>query len=789
MNEHIITFAVMSVFTMVWISGAVSSAAEFSVVKDGKPAASIVLPEKENLKAKAAAAELQTYIEKISGAKLPLVESGSLPTGNLILVGRSSLVDKLGIKVPDELTNERREEGFIIHCRKDRLVLAGNDQGPYRGTEYAVYEFLNRLGVRWFMPGEYGEIVPKSSSISFSETDISEKPDFVLRNWWCIGVNKQESVVEEEKLWKLRNKMNPDMTVFKMPNDSSARDILPASIYFKTKPELFAMNPDGTRNPNMPNLSNPETVKVSAEIIKDYFRKNPNANSHGFAPDDGLPRDYDPQTLKLNQGFWYSAGRPGVAAEASTSEEWIRFVNNVTDEVHKEFPNVLISTNGYANRDMPPQGVKLNDKLIIMVAAIWSCTLHAYDDPACWQKERFGDYLQQWCKDCRNVWIYGYNYQMLVSGLTPLPETRKLARDFPLMKKWGVMGFIDETRNVWMEAGISSRYLRAKLEWNAGENVDSVLSDFYNTWYGPAAKPARAFYDAIENVIEKSPMHGHEDRVMPEVYNALPIHTLRESVAKAESLAVQEPYKTRVHVDRLILDHLLAYIDMNNADLAGKWDEAVKHGQEMLDIRKEISKVSIHLVEPIEGLPNYSSGVWYWTVTDRMKYYQSLVDNVSGKTGDLVALAPAEALFRTDPCEDGIPKEWYNAGISTSDWKTLLTTRTFYSQGYKTNRGYPYVGSIWYKLKVRVPAHFKDRKIMLKIPSLEPEAWVWVNGEYAGHREYLDAYIRPNDVTLDITRQVKIGETNDITIRVFTGLGAAQAPAGIQSRVVLYSPK
>jgi len=78
---------------------------------------------------------------------------------------------------------------------------------------------------------------------------------------------------------------------------------------------------------------------------------------------------------------------------------------------------------------------------------------------------------------------------------------------------------------------------------------------------------------------------------------------------------------------------------------------------------------------------------------------------------------------------------------------------------------------------------------VVKIPSLEPEAWVWMNGEYVGHREYLDAYIRPNDVTLDVTKQVKIGETNDITVRVFTGLGAAQAPAGMQSRVVLYSPK
>jgi len=33
-------------------------------------------------------------------------------------------------------------------------VLAGNNDGPYHGTEYAVYDFLRSLGIRWYMPGE-----------------------------------------------------------------------------------------------------------------------------------------------------------------------------------------------------------------------------------------------------------------------------------------------------------------------------------------------------------------------------------------------------------------------------------------------------------------------------------------------------------------------------------------------------------------------------------------------------------------------------------------------------------
>jgi len=244
----------------------------------------------------------------------------------------------------------------------------------------------------------------------------------------------------------------------------------------KDKPELFALNENGTRNEFLPNLTNPEAVKVAADTIKESLRKNPAANSFGFAPDDGYPRDFNPETVKLNQGFVELYGRPNVPGEASTSLEWFTFVNRVASEVRKEFPDAYIATNGYANRDIAPQGIALDDHLVLMFAAIWSCTLHAYDDDHCWQKVRQGQMLRRWCELCENVWIYGYNYQMLVSGLTPLPEFTKLRRDFPLMKKWGVMGFLDETRNAWAEAGIASRYLRAQLEWNANADVDTSLA-------------------------------------------------------------------------------------------------------------------------------------------------------------------------------------------------------------------------------------------------------------------------------------------------------------------------
>ena len=754
-----------------------------TIVADGQPEASIVQAEQANEKAKLAADELQTYIELISGAKLPIVTDADDPGGPLVLVGRSALTARMGVDIPSGLTRARRDEGFVNICRGERLVLAGNDEGSYHGTEYAVYELLRSLGVRWFMPGEYGEYVPQLDTVAVPEMRLRETPDFIMRNWW---VHAKPELQEPERRWKIRNKMNPD-AMFAIPGDSSVRKILPPAEHLEDDPEHFALNQDGSRNPHHPNLTNPDTVKAAAEVIKEHFRQNPDANSYGFAPDDGLPRDYSPDTLELHQGFVDLLGRPGVPAEASTTEEWLHFVNSVTREVRAEFPDVYIATNGYANRNLPPQGVELDDHLIIMFAAIWSCTIHAYDDPHCWQKVAQGQMLRQWSEMCDNVWIYGYNYQMLVSGLTLLPQTRKLARDMPLMKDWGVIGFHDEARNIWAECGITTRYLRAQLEWDADADSTALLDDFFAQWYGAAADPMRAYYDALEDAIEGTPLHGHEDRILPYVYTPELRAELGAQLKRAERAVNADRARGHVRADRLIYDHLTAYMEMHEAAWAGQFADAAGHARRMMSLRGELHAVNPFYIWHDEE--RYHSGIWYWGAKEREAFYESLADMTSGDGGDLVALLPEKTQFRTDPFNDGIAEEWQAPELDAREWQPILTTRPFYIQGYEDERGHTYLGHVWYRFRVDVPESAAGRAVRLYAPELETEAWAWVNGRYVGHRPYREAYIRPAEMDLDVTDALRPGEVNTIAIRVNTSLASASAAGGLQSRLFLYAPR
>src|SRR6185437_12774739 len=290
-----------------------------------------------------------------------------------------------------------------------------------------------------------------------------------------------------------------------------------------------------------------------------------------------------------------------------------------------------------------------------MFAAIWADLLHSYDDPKSWQQQVQGEMIKRWAQLCPRVFVYNYNFPMLVTGLTPMPLTRKIARNTPLMKDWGVFGFQDEQTYPWMAHGITSFYLRGKLYWHAHDDAKAILDDYFTKWYGPAAKPSQAYWDAIEETLESTPILGHEDRVLPYVYSDKLIAQLDEHQAKAEALAKEEPYATHVRVDRLILEHLKGYLAMNRAEFTGDYVEAIKQADFMFKQREALNKISGYFYIPESKNPRetYWAGSHYWNLTMRREHYQKVLDMISGKTGDLVAKAPREGKFALDDLDIG----------------------------------------------------------------------------------------------------------------------------------------
>jgi hypothetical protein len=155
----------------------------------------------------------------------------------------------------------------------------------------------------------------------------------------------------------------------------------------------------------------------------------------------------------------------------------------------------------------------------------------------------------------------------------------------------------------------------------------------------------------------------------------------------------------------------------------------------------------------------------------------------------MVVVLPETAKFRTDPRDDGRFDGWYEPGWDVSDWDEMLTIRPYFAQGrHLDDEGFPYLGAMWYRLEVDVPASARDHTVKLHCMAAETEAWVWVNGEFVGHRPYIDAYIRPNPIDMDVTEALKPGEKNVVVLRLHTNYQPAQMAAGMASRLFLYAP-
>jgi hypothetical protein len=286
--------------------------------------------------------------------------------------------------------------------------------------------------------------------------------------------------------------------------------------------------------------------------------------------------------------------------------------------------------------------------------------------------------------------------------------------------------------------------------------------------------------------MEETPFLGHEDRILPYVYTPELIAELEKHAAAAEAAADTERAKMHVGVDRLILEHLKRYLAMHAAEWQGDFAAAAVEADAMMLVRRALMAISPFFV--LDNEERYNAGIFYWGVVERADYYRKLAAMTGGSAGTRVALLPEKALFQVDPLDDGRFEEWFDPAYATDDWVRVSTTKPFYAQGYSSPEGHPYVGPMWYRFDVEVPADAAGKPVRLYCPAVETEAWVWVNGQYIGHRRYRESYERPNELDLEITAALKPGQANTIVIRVTTGSSRAAVAGGLVSRLFLYSP-
>ena len=805
-------------FTILAVHCALAQTAAFWLVKDGKPQATIVVSPQAGKSVRFAAEELQRYVERITGAKLKVATTDDDLIGARILVGRSLATDALKVAVPSGFTRTLKEEGYVLKTAGDTLIVAGNDDGPklkedpkntlsfpsvYKGTLFAVYDLLERFGCRWYYPGELGEYVPTAQDLGVPQLDITARPSFPIRGFWygLPAANRNDARLKSDMdLWMLRNRFLPYGSIIPSAGDGSimtpftrnraekkdGKRILINTV-FEEHPEYFAERADGLRNSHYLCLSNPEVVRIAAEYACDYFRKNPDATGFGYAPPDGAPTCECAGCRAANLGLMQKS--PSNPRVQDISEGFYKFLDQVARIVEQEFPDKWVTTTAYSGRIRPPEATALNRNISAHVALLGYGEHHRYDFPGWHTRERVKVY-ERWAAISPYMVERPYYPPFQFHCHVPQAMYRAHAFNVKELKRMGFAGSEWEARCAFMVEGLNI-YVLGKCLWNNETDVETLLDEHYRLCYGAAAKPVKAFYDAVEQALTTAPVEYHEEERIPEIYPHEAVVKMTGAVGDIEGLVKDADAATRqrVHLVRLVVDHFRAYSDMRQAEAELDFARAAEKARLMIAQEEEIAAIHPALID--KGAEERDKGALYGELGansspyGKLKQYLAKQALIDGTKGELTVKLPVAWEFTTDPHNEGLIAQWYLPGDHRQAWKAIDTTRPFEGQGFQDANLHGYDGYAWYRVRFTVPERFKGKRLVLFVGGLNEQGWFWVNGKLAGSQPFHQYWMRwQYHHEVDITPYVKIGEENTLAVRVFN----EQSFGGIFRRSFIYAP-
>ena len=443
-----------------------------------------------------AARELTEYLERMSGVTVPLTDENSRGQRHPIFVGGCEAVAAArgrGLALDNGAWAGLSEEGYLIRCADDILLLAGKTE---LSVCYAVEKFLQEvLGVRWFIPGELGEVVPTRETVKVEEVEEVGEPAF---RWRWVGRGE----------WARRNGMNVEVDC---EGEFKSRwfvhtftRLLPPEEYLARHPEYYALV-DGKRGHRQGSkgriqlcTSNQEVVTEVAERIVKIREADPSIKMISLDPMDTHAFCECPICRALDER--------GATAHNAITRRMLLFYNGVSGIVRSRYPDVLLKSIAYHKYLAPPQDqtLKLNDNSVIQICR-FMCHNHALSDPDCPYNRAYDRYLTGWREISAHVALYEYYYKVSWLEL-PWPIVHTLRKDIPYFHKLGLFGLASQYAENFGSNGLVY-YLAAKLLWDPGLDVGGLLEDFYNKFYAEAAGPMRDYYETLEAAAVASDIH------------------------------------------------------------------------------------------------------------------------------------------------------------------------------------------------------------------------------------------------------------------------------------------
>lgn len=455
------------------------------IVEEGKTDFYILTPDSHGECIDTAAEELQTYIEKISGAVLTVATESRLPeNANVISLGETELSEKTGTDY-----SLISEDGLLLYSDGENLIIRGEDD---RGTLFGVYTFLEEyLGVRWFTPTL--ERVPENENVVIDKSlNRIIEPSFSVRRNDTMGTNEAYRARTRMNVSFHKNAVKYGGTLTYSLWDASLITLVPKSL-FSEHPEFFAMDENGNRHTDHVCMTNPDVLELVVKNCREIMTNATNgAKFIHIGQDDNINYCHCPDCETLYEKY------------GAVSAPTLIFTNKLADILGPEFPDYTFTFYAYNETDRPPTDTSLRCRpnvAPVLCGLHKACRSHSLLECGAQDGDEsllniYGDRYPQiaedfktWTEISDRTYIYDYTInflfsQQFFSNFEYMQETMKYMHDI------GITGYIYNCGDGHSAAFNELRnYLLCKLQWNVNADVEYHMNDFIKEFYGEEAAP------------------------------------------------------------------------------------------------------------------------------------------------------------------------------------------------------------------------------------------------------------------------------------------------------------
>lgn len=680
--------------------------------------------------------DLAHYLERISGAKIEIITAAVAADDKHLPILIGNLAE--AAFGPPRKTAPYKQ-GFRVVISEKGIGLVGESD---LAVSYAIYELLERLGCRWYLPSDLGEVIPRMETIALNELDVSAAPGTLYRGVWYADdafkrrIRQGGLLLEAAHALELKKYITEEQ--------------------LEAHPEWRGRGEDGQPTARLRFCwANDEAAAAVADGIIGKLEET-GSPTISISPDDGMAfcecdrcRALDAGDMDLTMGC------------VSITDRFVHFSNQIAERVTKKYPDVLLGFIAYVQYTRPPVRESLHPNLVPEIAPISYCRAHSFLQTNCPSRPLIRPIVEGWAEKSKNVSIYNFMYN-LAEVTVPYPMMKQMSDELPFMYAHGVNFWQPETMPNF-ESVLPGMALANRLAWDTNLKPADVLDEFFTKFYGSAASPMRRYWQLFDDAWTSVPEHAGCGFGYPRRFTPALLKQARAAMdeARAACRTDLETRRVRMHDDSFTQFELFMKMrrDLFAGRLAHLAEDAARWRGKQTALGEQYAAQSAFA--KARWAPETIGGRYF------KAFFQPAYDDGAriAKAYTLVTPTLRQWRYAVDREEQGEILGWHRADLDDQGWsKTDPCVETWSALGLDA-----YYGPMFYRTRVEVPAVPEGKKVYLWISSTDGSAKVFVNGQHISYvnekGEKMDeftGYCQP--ASFEITAAVQPEAQNQVTI-------------------------